>query len=475
MYSVLVRRKHAVLYFGAVTVAFAIAMGSGCATFDGEAVREADASAFRQQLTEKTEAALAPGQALGLDDCLRIALENNLDIKVRDIQARIARLDKKVAFANFLPQVELGFQYATWEQQPKSQLGGAFSVAMQDKDMRIRTEGMQMPIFAPATWFAYSMRARGEEIGTIVAEYTRQMICLQTAAMYFQCAALDEMNKSLETQVRAAEALEKQVKDLREEGLVSESQLRQAELLALARRTALSRNGREIERARAELLAAMGLSPLAEISFRLEMPLTAPEGTLEGLVWQALLDNPRLALEDRKVAIQQDRVKLAITEFLPKVAGFATFERTSNSYMTFASSLMGGVAGVMSIFTGFANVNEYRIARQETEAAFVEREQACLTVMTEVVRGHLNLENALDDKVLANQALAAAEARLREVDAQWQEGLVNGPDKIAAVAERDAAQANVTNARFQEQVVIAALRSVLGTTYMGQEVKSDAE
>jgi outer membrane protein TolC len=143
--------------------------------------------------------------------------------------------------------------------------------------------------------------------------------------------------------------------------------------------------------------------------------------------------------------------------------------------MTFASSLMGGVSGVMSLFTGFANVNEYRIARQEKEAAFVEREQACLTVMTEVVRAYLNLENALDDKALADQALAAAEARLREVDAQWQEGLVNGPDKIAAVAERDAAQANVTNARFQEQVVIAALRSVLGTTYMEQEVKSDAE
>jgi len=475
MYSAFARRRHGIPYAGALMMAFATAVGSGCATFDGEAAREADASAFREQLTEKSEAALTPDQALGLDDCLRIALENNLDIKVSDIRARIARLDKNVAFANFLPQVELDFQYVAWEQQPKSKLGGAFSVAMQDKSMRIETVGMQMPIFAPATWFAYSMRARGEEIGAIVAEYTRQMICLQTAAMYFQCAALDEMNKSLEAQVRAAEALQKQVKDFREEGLASESQLRQAELLALARRTALARNGREIERARAELLAAMGLSPLAEISFRLEMPLTAPEESVEDLVWQALLNNPRLALEDRKVAIQQDQVKLAITEFLPKVAGFASFERTSNSYMAFANSLMGGVAGVMSLFSGFANVNEYRIARQETEAAFVEREQACLTVMTEVVRGHLNLQNARDDKALADQALTAAETRLREVDAQWQEGLVNGPDKIAAVAERDAAQVNVTNARFQEQVVIAALRSVLGATYMGQEVKSDAE
>lgn len=467
-------KKNRLLYPGLVLLALTALTGAGCATFDGNAAREEQAAVFQQQLADKTEAVVAPDKPLGLDDCLRIALENNLSIKAGDIQARIAKLDKKAAFANFLPELELSFKDVAWEQQPMSQLGGMFTVAMQDKSMRIATVDMQMPIFAPATWLAYNMRARGEEIGGIVADYTRQMICLQIAGLYFQCAALEETQKSFKAQLAAAEELLKQVTAFREEGLVNESQLRQVELMVLARQTSLEKNGRELAQAKTELLAAMGLSPLAEVTFRLEMPLMAPEGSLEDLVWQAMLNNPRLRIEDRKVVIQQDMVKLAITNFLPQLGGFATFEHTSNSYMAFADSLMGGVAGALTLFNGFANINEYKIARQEQEAAFVEREQMCLTVMTEVVRAYLNLQNALDDKALADKALIAAESRLREVDAQWQEGLITGADKVAAVAERDSAQVNAASARFQEQVVIAVLRNVLGATYKG-EVKHDAE
>jgi hypothetical protein len=54
---------------------------TGCSSFDGSAIRESHTKEYQQLLTEKTEEMLSEKEPLDLNDCVEIALNNNLNIR----------------------------------------------------------------------------------------------------------------------------------------------------------------------------------------------------------------------------------------------------------------------------------------------------------------------------------------------------------------------------------------------------------
>jgi len=452
-----------------VTLLLALLVVQGCATFDGARVRKDDADTFMRNIEERTEAALSEDTPLDLDHCIAIALENNLSIKAADLEARLAKLNRRIAFANFLPEVTLQYTSTELNKAPASSIFAGMSTTMQDRIIRETAVQAQMPIFAPATWFLYAAHKRGEEIGALVADYTRQMIALQVTGLYFQCLATRETGRMLEAQRAAAEVLVKEVKAYHGEGMVTDADLARAQLLLLAREHALESNARAGERHLADLLTAMGLSPTAELAPEASRPLTAPEGELADWILEALLNNPRLSIADRQAAIEREKVRIAITEFLPMLGGFAARSHTSNSFMTYPYTTALGFTGLMTLFNGFANINEYKAARLEEEQTFLSREQESLAIMLEVVKARSNLKEAQSTLQLADAAVEAEKMTMQEQTAKMREGLLRPSEMLDTVANHDAAEVNAANARYQEQVMTAIVRNVLGTTYTAKK------
>lgn len=450
----------------------AFVLAPGCATIDGILDRQANTSSFMTGIDERTAKALEGDTPLDLDRCIAIALENNLNVKSADLNARLARLNKRIAFANFLPEVTFQYTSTELDRAPASTIIAGLSTTMQDRIVRETALQAQMPIFAPATWFLYAAHRRGEEIGAIAADYTRQMIALQVTGLYYQCLANQESRRTLESQRAAAATLVSEVEAYHREGMVTDADLAQVRVLLLAREHALELNARANERNLADLLAAMGITPTADPKLEAAHPLTAPEGELADWILEALLHNPRLAIADRKAAIERDKVRIAIADFLPMLAGFAGRSHTSNSFLTYPYVTAFGFTGLMTVFNGFANINEYKAARVEEEKAFLNREQESLAVMLEVVKAHANLAEARSTLHLAEAAAEAEKTMLAEQSAKMREGLLRPSEMLDTVAKHDAAQVNVTNARYQEQVMTSIARNVLGATYT---VKKDSE
>lgn len=444
---------------------------AGCARFDGIAVRQEQASSFKEDIESRTNEALGEGNVISLEKCIGLALEYNQKVRSSDLVSRIAKLDRQTAFASFLPAVDMNYTSTELDRAPSSSMLGPFSVPVQDRIVRETKVRAQMPIFAPATWFMYAAYTRGEEIADIASEYTRQMIALQVSGLFFQCLALEEAGKSLDSQREAATARIKDIDAFFKEGLAMESQTLQAHTLLLARETDCAKNSRALDEAKVNLLQAMGLSPLAKIQLQQDTMIAEPEGGLEDWILATLLNNPRLAIADRQVAIEQEKIRIAITEFLPILAVFAGRSHTTNSLLTFPYTTAFGFSGLMTLFNGFANINEYKAARANQEKAFVAREEESLALMAEVLRARLNLEDARSDRALAESALTAATAVLREAEARLHEGLMNTSEVLDAAAGRDNAVAHVAGAKFQEQMAVAVLRNVIGETYRGEEVK----
>jgi len=435
----------------------------GCSSFDGDKVRMEDAAAFEQSLMEKTAQILSEDTPLRLEDCIRIALQNNLAVKSSEIQTRIAKLQRKISFSNFLPVLDLNIQYTRFDPQQMRKFG-AMEIAMSDQKIQEITWQANMSIWNPLTWFMYSMHVRGEEIANIVHEYTKQMTVLHVTMLHFHCLSLQEIKSALESQLAFASALEKETQAFKEEGLIAEWQAEQAGVMVLARRNDIQRVQRAICQVKADLLSAMGLAPLFNISLQMDMPLKPPQEPLENLVTETLISHPELHIADRRVAIEERKVELSIAIFLPTLTGFASYVDSSDSFLKYSNYWVTGLAGTLRVFDGFANVNAYKLVREQREDAYIRREQASLALMIKLVKAYLNMTNAEGEMVLAEQFQLVASKRFTEIEEKWREGLVSSSEMLNVTAERDSAQMQVMAARFQHQISIATLINSMGKT-----------
>ncbi|MBN2593399.1 MAG: TolC family protein [Sedimentisphaerales bacterium] len=444
-------------------VAAAVVVLSGCSSFDGQQVRREHAESYRQYLDQKAEEMLPVDKPLTLKDCLRIALKNNLDIRVAEVQQRVAELSRKASFSQFLPRVNFNYGYTRWDPQPEVVMSGT-SRPMHDERIREMTWDIQMSIFNPSTWFMYGLHERGEEIAELAADYTRQMIVIQVTTYYYYCLGLEEIEKVLDSRIRAAEKLAEQLQHFQTEGLVFPWQSDQARTNLESQRLQKQRVRHLLEETKGQLLIAMGLSPLDSLQLDAAEPVILLEGSLEDFITKALLNHPRLRVSDRQVAIEEEKVKLALSSFLPSLTGFADRVNTTDAFQRYSSYWIMGLSGVLTVFNGFENIHEYDAAKENVKKATLEREQATLILMLEVFRAYQNLQLAQTAAGVAVNNYNAARGHYDQVYQQWQEGLVDVSDLLSVVAERDLAQMVIINSQFQVQVSIATLLNTIGQT-----------
>ena len=451
-----------------IYAAAAVVTLAGCSSFDGQKNRQEHAENYRQLLDERAEEVLSDGEPLTLQDCIDAALENNLDIRVAEVQQRVAQLGRKASYSQFLPQVNLNYNYTRWDPQPEI-VTGADSRPMHDERIRDISLNIQMSVFNPSTWFMYAMHERGEEIAELAADYTRQMIVLQVTTYYYYCLGLQEVEKVLESRIRAAEKLAEQLQDYQAEGLVFEWQSDQARVNLESQKLQRKRIRQLLDQTEGQLLMAMGLSPLGSIQLNQSPPTMPPQGTLEDFIAEALLNHPRLRIADREIAVEKEKVKLALAGFLPSLTGFASRVNTSDAFQRYSNYWMMGLSGVLTVFNGFANINEYDAAKENVKKAALQREETTLALMLEVFRAYQNLQLARDSIVMVEYNNKAAIAHYDQVYEQWREGLVDASGLLSVLAEKDLAQMAIINSQFQVQVALATLVNVIGQTEIEYE------
>jgi len=433
----------------------------GCATTDFNQTRSRHAEEFPNELAQKSQDLVKADGPLDLDACINIALENNLDIKVAEIKGRLATIDRKIAFSYFLPYVDAQVTRVNNDEQQLMKFGsGAF--AMADQNITQAVMSAQFAVFNPQTWFLYSAYKKGEDIHGLVTERVRQAIRLQVTALYMACLSQETSGKALTASIEQARALVKQMEAFHREGLILKSDLDAAKVYLISQENNLLNNQRLQKSTKAELMEAMGLSPLADITLKGAPSLEVADEELIGQIYKALINRPEMKISDRNIAVREDAVKIAIAGFFPVVGLFTEYTYNSNSHYVYENIWSYGVSGVLTVFDGFANIQEYKAAKQEREQAMVEREQQCLKIMLEVIKARDLLDKAKDMKnLLSKEAEASAEA-LREIQAQWEEGLVTSSDRLKAVSRNAAAEANLALADYQYQVAAASMIDIMG-------------
>lgn len=425
------------------------------------------------------------GKTLSLDESLKIARERNLDLRVKSLEREIASLDKKIAFGNFLPSINVMGGYTQLNDEINldvdvSELSssmngflGALHLPPLPSTMNSRfvdksfyTFGVsaQIPVFVPSTWYLYAARQKGEKISELAENFADKMLQLQVMGQYYYILALESEKNSIENELKSAKELEKKAKISVKVEAVLPWELEKAQAFVKAKEYALNENERDLRTAKMNFLKTLNLSPMIYTDVVFDDEIIFPEKlpSMEECIYEAVAGNEILQITETGKDISTDIKKIAVTNFLPKIILGGGYINNSTEILSDPDFLYGNVSGIISIFNGFKNINEYKKAVRKEKIAELKLEKEFMTVIIETAKAYQNVEKAQELRYISGLNFKGEEGRLHQKQAERKVDMIDDEEYFAALSSYEKALSMKKKADFQYEMALGALKIAMG-------------
>ena len=456
-----------------------------CSSVDSEKKQTLRMKSLADRENESKKYFQQYNNTLTLDRAIQLSVERNLTLKTKTIEQEIARLDKKIAFGNFLPKVSLGYSYTMLNDKIMGEtkdtalpiplpISLGLETRLVDKNLSLFSVNAQMPIFVPATWFLYSARQKGENISSLTRDLTEKMIKLQTIGQYHYILALESEKEYLKQELESAKEFNKSAKIALEAEAILPWEYEGTEQIVQMREYALKQNARDLQSAKMSLMNNLDMYPL--LDFQLEKPQYNEDvkmPTLEETIYEALKNSELIQIREGAEDISKDVTKIAISNFLPKIVLTGGYFNTSNAALSDPDFFMGTLGGMFSIFNGFQNVHEYKKARKNQEIAFIKREEEIMKVIFETVNAYNSLESSREERDIALKNFAVNTGRFNQKKLEKETDSIDNWEYIQGVAEYEKALSLKEKAEYKYRVSLATLNMLTGKDIFAKGEKKD--
>ncbi len=393
---------------------------------------------------------------LTLEQCRKLASENNADLAQARLESESAEQTRKSTFVNFFPQIT----------------AGAVAMAAKDPLVDIRTQGGNLPVFdgnpanlATATQFAYMpgggmsmadkanvllvsavqpvfaggrvvngnrLAALGVEIARDKEALARRDAMAKVEDGYWRLLALAEKRRTLDAYDSLLAALERRVRDARASGVVSNNDLL---------KVALKRSEARVDRGRLESglrLSARDLRRHLGIAddtiLTLADSLVVPEDPATwGKEGDGALDRRvELHLLDRAVRAEELQSDMKRGAMLPTVSVGVNWLRTDVGGVGATSNAMVFAMASVPVTGIWSGAHELAGQKAKTRLAEVRLEDVKRQVAMGLAKDWDDLMTAHRAVAVSDEALAQAEANLKDEDERYRAGVSTISDLLEA-------------------------------------------
>lgn len=410
-------------------------------------------------------------QSLSLEECRTIAMEHNEKIKRANNALLQADLDRKIAFANYLPKLD----------------GSVNSIYTKDIDMmgaELQIRGMwmagltiQQPIYAGGQITAANKLAgitrtiREEEL-----RKSRQSLIADVDNAYYSLVAVGAKVKMVEALADQLQSLYDKVSLSVQAGLSTDAELlriaaKQSEVQYQLQKV---RNGRTM--CQLSLASTLGLS--------LDDANIIPKDTVIAITAPTALDEdlsqrPDARLLEENVEVAKQQSKVARASMLPtvgmqlgmswhgnmKMKGMA--ENEDGSYSPFSRNIHGNspmaiLSVQIPIFHWGAESRKYKKARIEVENATLKMQQELRGMRVEVRHAIHNLIDGYAMFQTAERGQQQADENLRIMRNRYEAQVSTMTDLLEAQAQWQQAHSNLIEAQTQYKIYETEYMRVTG-------------
>ena len=374
---------------------------SGCKSFDDyqeERIAYAVKHFERAQYSD-----IKPGQVLTLDECVRMAVKNNLDLKVFGLEEQVAKEMRTSEMLGMLPELNISNNLTGRNNRPASSSkqihgdGPGTSSYSQSQDKTVNYLNVDLALSVLDFGLAFFNTQQSQDRLLLRQQRTRraeQNLVLDTVRVYFQVAAaqraINITNKLLEDCRNRYELIEK----MGEAGQITPFRAFDEVRSFVDMEKRLTNYIRSYENSCVELRSLLGLYPDAEIKVDDSILDKVPEFTfpeMELMEQIALMKRPELFEIDMQKHINVLECRKTIVMMFPNVRMFVDFTNSNNSFLYNSTWWELGIRAAYNLLKLPQHISRYQAYSAQVDAEEARTYAQAIAVMAQVRIAHANL------------------------------------------------------------------------------------
>lgn len=368
-------------------------------------------------------------QTYTLEECCRLALEQNAKIKTATNDRSVAVMEKKEAFTNFLPSVSLmsGAMKAD---------DAMLQMAMGDQTMKLMDGGMYGSVMASLPIYAggkilngHKLAELGVEISELQLHQTQNEVKLTVAKYYWQIVVLTEKLRTLESVRELLDNMNRDVNHAVEAGIRKRNDLLQVQLRKNDTQSAFIDVEKNLEVCKMLLAQYMGVeSDKVEVAISLDTAPVSPDALFVNHT-DVLETTPEYRLLQKNVDAARLQKRMALGEYLPTVSVSGGY-----MYQDFMGPSQNSFIGMVSVSVPISWKAPYSVKKQKYRYrnAVTKLNDGGEQLIIRMQKTQNDLQSAYQQVLIAQKSIDQAAENLRLNENYYKAGTSSMSDLLDA-------------------------------------------
>lgn len=400
-----------------------------------------------------------------LDDCCRIAVENNKKIKLSDFSIKQAELQEKNVAAGFLPKLSASGGYLYANKDFSMELAPSLSAALDISNTYFAGVQLEQPVYMGGKIIA----ARNmSEIGTNMAVLNRKKndseIRIETEEAYWNVIKAKELYEVSIKYKNLVEELFNNIEKMNKTGMSPRNELLKVQVKLNEANLSMKRSENAIRLSKMALCHIMGIPLTDDIEI---------SGTIE--FEPAVFRNDEFIIENRSeykllsenINLKKEQIKSVRSDYLPRIGLVAGYNYIDGVRMNGHKFLKDDIFSVMlavkiPLFHWGEGHRKIKSAKIELQKAEVMRDEMIEKMQLEVTRNYNILNEAELEVELTENAFSYAEENLQESSKSFETGMETLANFLEAQASWQKAYFEVISAKTNYHIAKSKYLNSIG-------------
>lgn len=432
-------------------------------------------------------------KALSLDDCRRLAIENNRNLKIATEQERVAYYQKKEAFSKYLPEFSAMGAYVrlqhTMNLFPESvtlpPIGSLPSITLPipedlgEIDVRniyVGSLSLTQPLFMGGRIVAYNdIRKNAELLAKAQKDSKLQDVISDLDAAYWQVISLSWKQALAKSYTDLLKKMDSDVDVMVKEGVATKADYLTVNVKLNEAEMALTKveNGLSLSRMLLNQMCGLDISEpnkLVDENREIAVDESAEPTVLN--MEEALNNRPEIQSLQLATKIYKGKEKVALAEFLPQAGLRLGYTWTNPNFERgFEKKFSGGwnAALFVKVPFSFGSGPNLNAAKAETIISQLQLEDAKQKIELQVNQSTYKLNEATKKLGATKKNMDKADENLRYATAGFEEGVITASDVLAAHTAWLQAHSEVIDASIDIKLCNVYLNKAMGRTLYQEE------
>ena len=374
---------------------------SGCKSFD-EYQQERIAYAVRH-FERAQYSNIENGRVLTLNECVRLAVKNNLDLKVFGLEEQVAKEMRTSEMLGMLPELNVSNNLTSRNNTPASssqQLHGdgpgTYSYS-QSQDKTVNYLNIDLALSVLDFGLAFFNTQQSQDRLLLRQQRTRraeQNLVLDTVRVYFQVAAAQRAITITTELLKDCRNRYELIEKMEEAGQITPFRAFDEVRDFVDMEKRLTNYIRSYENSCVELRSLLGLYPNAQVKVDDSILDKVPEFTfpeMELMEQIALMKRPELYEIDMQKHINVLECRKTIVMMFPNVRMFVDFTNSNNSFLYNSTWWELGIRAAYNLLKLPQHISRYQAYSAQVDAEEARTYAQAIAVMAQVRIAHANL------------------------------------------------------------------------------------